>query len=70
MTFNRQKAAMELGFLTADLVSRHDLLRIVKSGLQAGFYAPATNWYYSNTRVSPIAWTGHQLIFRVKLPFT
>ena len=70
MTFNRQKAAMELGFLTEDLVSRQDLMHIVKSGLQAGFYAPAINWFYSNIRVSPIAWTGHQLIFRVKLPLT
>ena len=70
MTFNRQKAALELGFLTEDLVSRQDLMHIVKSGLQAGFYAPAINWFYSNIRVSPIAWTGHQLIFRVKLPLT
>ena len=69
-TFNRQKAALELGFLTEDLVNRQDLLHVVTSGRRAGFYTPDINWYYSNIRVSPISWTGPQLIFRVKLPLT
>ena len=53
--------------MTQDLTSRHDLLYVIESNRRAGFYAPAINRYYSNIRVSSVEWTGHQIIFMVKL---
>ena len=70
MRFERQQASLELGFLTEELIDRKELRHIISAGRRAGFYAPDINWFYSNIRVAPIEWTGHQQIFRVKLPLT
>lgn len=68
--FNRQVASLELGFLTEELISRQEIVRILTAGRRAGYESPSAHWYYENVRVSPITRTEHQLIFRIKLPLT
>ena len=68
--FHRQRASLELGFLTEELISRQELLRILTAGRRAGLSSPTVNWYYENIRVSPTSRTEHQLIVRVRLPLT
>ena len=68
--FNRQKASLELGFLTEELLSRQELNKIVTSARAVGFYAPATQWYYANIQISSIFRSVNELLFRVKLPLT
>ena len=68
--FHRQRASLELGFLTEELISRQELLRNLTAGRRAGFSSPTVNWYYENIRVSPTSRTEHQLNVRVRLPLT
>ena len=68
--FHRQRASFELGFLTEELISRQELLRILTAGRRAEVSSPTVNWYYENIRVSPTSRTEHQLIVRVRLPLT
>ena len=68
--FHRQRASFELEFLTEELISRQELLRILTADRRAGFSSPTVNWYYENIRVSPTSRTKHQLIVRVRLPLT
>ena len=68
--FNRQKASLELGFLTEELLSRTELNKILTSAKTAGYYAPDAQWYYANLRVSSIFRSKDELLFRVKLPLT
>ena len=68
--FNRQKAALELGCLTEELLSRIELNKILTSARSAGYYAPNIQWYYANLRVSSIFRSEDELLFRVKLPLT
>ena len=68
--FERQKASLELGFLTEDLIAKKELMRIVNSRRKMGYYAPQLEWYYAHIRVSPITQTDTSLIFCIKLPLT
>ena len=68
--FHRQRASLELEFVTDELISRHQLLRILTADRRAGFSSPTVNWYFENIRVSPTSRTEHQLIFRVRLSLT
>ena len=68
--FNRQKASLELGFLTEELLSRTELNKILTSAKTAGYYAPDAQRYYANLRVSSIFRSKDELLFRVKLPLT
>ena len=68
--FNQQKASLELGFLTEELLSRQELNKIVTSARAVGFYAPAAQCYYANLRISSIFRSVNELLFRVKLPLT
>ena len=68
--FHRQRASFELGFLTEELISRQELLRILTAGRRVGFSSPTVKWYYENIRVSPTPRMEHQLIVRVRLPLT
>ena len=60
--FERQKALVELGFLTEDLKAKQELMRIVTSSRKMGYYAPRLEWYYAHIRVSPITRTDTSLI--------
>ena len=68
--FNRQVASLELGFLTEELLSRQEIVKILTAGRRAGFESPSIHWYYENIRVYPISRYERQLIFRIKLPLT
>ena len=68
--FNRQKASLELGFLTEELLSRRELTNILTSAKSSGFHAPKLQWYYAHMRISSIFRSEQQLLFRVKLPLT
>ena len=65
--FNRQVASLELGFLTEELLSRQEIVKILTAGRRAGFESPSIHWYYENIRVYPISRYERQLIFRIKL---
>ena len=68
--FHRQRASLEIGFLTAELISIQELLRILTAGRRAWLSSPNVNWYYETIRVSTTSRTEHQLIVRVRLPLT
>lgn len=48
--FNRQKASLELRFLTEELLSRRKLTHVLQSAKSADFYAPELPWYYPFTQ--------------------
>ena len=68
--FNRQVTSLELGFLTKELLSRQEIVKILTAGRHAGFESPSMHWCYENICVFTITRSEHQLILGIKLPLT
>ena len=69
-TYNRQRAALELGYLTEAILSVEDLTRIIQDA-QHNLHTPNLNWYYSYIKIEPL-WRDDNiiLVFRANLPLT
>ena len=68
--YNRQRAALELGYLTEDILSIEDLTQIIVDAKQHNLHAPNINWYYSYVKIEPLWRNDKILVFRANLPLT
>ena len=66
----RQRASLELGWLTEEILPRQELRQIIAYNRERNRYAPPIEWYYSHIRVQPIWEEDRRLVFKAELPFT
>ena len=64
----RQKASLEVGRLTEDILSPYQLKEVLQQATSTTTYpVEPIQWYYEHTHVYPV-WGKDTLIYRVKLP--
>ena len=68
--YPRQRASLELGWLTEEILPRDALKRILANARRKDLYAPDAEWYYANVRIDPLWEDDKWLVFRAKLPLT
>ena len=68
--YHRQRASLEIGRLTEDILPMKDLVRILEQGRRDNLYAPSAVWYYMNIRILPMWEDKQRLVFRAQLPLT
>ena len=68
--YNRQHAALELGYLTEDILSIEDLTQIILDATKHNLHAPNSNWYYSYVKIEPLWRDNKILVFRANLQLT
>ena len=68
--YNRQRAALELGYLTEDILSVKDLTKIIQDAQLHNLHTPTLNWYYSYVKIEPLWRDDRILVFRANLPLT
>ena len=69
-TYNRQRAALELGYLTEAILSVEDLTRIIQDARQHNLHTPNLNWYYSYIEIEPLWRDDNILVYRANVPLT
>ena len=69
-TYNRQRAALELGYLTEDILPVRNLRQIIANSKRSHLHAPPLNWYYSHVHIQPLWQDDKILVFRANLPLT
>lgn len=67
---HRQRASLELGWLTEEILPIPELRRICDEGRRAGFYAPPVQWYYEHVHIQPLWEDETRLVFKAELPFS
>ena len=66
--YNRQKASLEIGRLTEDILSVSQLQDIMKQATTLSTHPiQPLQWYYEHTHIYPV-WGDSTLVYRVKLP--
>ncbi len=68
--YKRQRASLEMGRLTEEILPNPELDLILKAGRRAGFHAAPIQWYYEHLRIQPMWEIPRELVFRVEIPFT
>ena len=68
--YHRQRTALELSYLTEDILPVQNLRRIIANAKRYNLYAPPTEWYYSHVRIEPLWQNDKILVFRANLPLT
>ena len=67
--FNRQRAELELGYLTEEMLPVVELSKILVNAAKFGVAPLPVEWYYSNTKVVPLWDSSDRLVFQATLPF-
>ena len=68
--YRRQRAALDLGHLTEDLLPLNELRVILTKATRKGFYHAHTRWYYENVVIEPMWSDARKIVFRADLPLT
>ena len=68
--YRRQRAALELGWLTEETLPPADLRHILDCGEDVGLTGPRPEWYYATISVHPMWEEANRLVFRAALPLT
>ena len=68
--YHRQRTALELSYLTEDILPVQNLQRIIANAKRYNLYAPPLQWYYSHVRIEPLWQNDKILVFRANLPLT
>ena len=68
--YHRQRTALELSYLTEDILPVQNLKRIIANAKRYNLYAPPLEWYYSHVRIEPLWQNDKILVFRANLPLT
>ena len=68
--YRRQRAALEIGILTEDVLHPDDLRTILQAGRENGQFPLTEEWYYPFVHIQPIWEDKEHLVFTVELPFT
>ena len=68
--YHRQRASLEMGRLTEDILPTKALIRILEQARRKNLYAPSAVWYYMNIRILPMWEDEQRLVFRAQLPLS
>ncbi len=68
--YQRQRASLELGWLTEEILPVSELQRILEAGRHAGFETLNLQWYYQHVQVWPMWEEPQRLVFRTHLPLS
>ena len=68
--YHRQRTALELSYLTEDILPVQNLKIIIANAKRYNLYAPPLEWYYSRVRIEPLWQNDKILVFRANLPLT
>lgn len=66
----RQKASLQLGWLTEELLPPDELSQIIEAAGRLGFRAPPLQWYYEHISIRPMWEDQTRLVFQAELPFS
>ena len=66
--YQRQRASLELGWLTEEILPPTELAVILEHGRAAGLYAPNLEWFYEHVRIDPLWEDSERLVFEAELP--
>ncbi len=66
--YQRQRASLELGWMTEEVLAVPELRRILVGSRRAGWEAPRLEWYYENVHVQAMWEEVGRLVFRAELP--
>ena len=66
--YHRQRIALELGWLTEEVLSAPELRQILEAGRRVGLQAPPLPWYYENVSIRPMWEDSARLVFKAELP--
>ena len=67
--YHQQRAALELGFLTEEVLAPDSLSWIIRQGGKLGFDSLPLEWYYSHIKIEPLWQDAERLVFQAMLPF-
>ena len=65
----RQRASLELGWLTEEILPPEELRTILRYGQKEGLYSPRAEWYYEHVPIKPLWSDEERLVFEVGIPF-
>ena len=68
--FQRQRASLELSFLTEEILPVPELQKILRFARRAGFLTEPPTWYYEHVRIQPLWEDDDRLVFRTHLPLS
>ena len=68
--YHWQRTALELSYLTEDILPVQNLKIIIANAKRYNLYAPPLEWYYSHVRIEPLWQNDKILVFRANLPLT
>ena len=63
-----QRASLELGQLTEEILSPHDLRSILDVSYERGLFSPGLAWYYHHVTLQPVWEEYDRLVFSAQLP--
>ena len=66
--YHRHRTALELSYLTEDMLPVQNLQRIIANAKRYNLFAPPLEWYYSHVRIEPLWKNDKILVFRANLP--
>ena len=62
--YQRQRAALELGWLTEEMLPPADLRHILECGEDVGLTGPRPEWYFATISAHPMWEEANRLVFR------
>ena len=66
--YRRQRASLELGQLTEEIVPPKELLLILNASQGVGLFSPGLAWYYQHVTSVPVWEETQRLVFTAQLP--
>ena len=66
--YRRQRASLELGQLTEEIVPPKELLLILEASQGVGLFSPDLAWYYQHVTLVPVWEETQRLVFTAQLP--
>ena len=66
--YRRQRASLELGQLTEEIVPPKELLLILEASQGVGLFSPGLAWYYQHVSLVPVWEETQRLVFTAQLP--
>ena len=66
--YQRQRASLELGQLTEEILPPNKLLLILENSQGVGLFSPGFTWYYQHVALVPVWEETRRLVFTAQLP--
>ena len=66
--YQRQRASLELGQLTEEILPPKELMLILENSQNVGLFSPGLAWYYQHASLVPVWEETRRLVFTAQLP--